>query len=230
MTASEIEDLLSNPNLENPYTSLKKELIRRLSVSEHKKIKQLLVEEELGTDTPSHFLRRLKSLAGSSVQDDLLRIIWMQRLPAHIQGILQTQLGAGVSTESLAVTADKIQEVQPLSSPAMSCDAILSNRGKPTNTFSQNPHSHNNLNQGGGFEAILEKLSMLEEKVNCLSDDLMTYKNSKFRSQSQSQPSKQHSTSPHNDIYCWYHKRYGSRATKCVTPCTYPSTKNELGN
>ncbi|XP_031350436.1 uncharacterized protein LOC116176103 [Photinus pyralis] len=113
--ANEVEDLITTPPADNPYTTLKTEIIRRLSVSEERRVRQLLVEEELCDRTPSQFLRHLRSLVGSTTgQDNLLRTIWMQRLPAHVQAMLQPQIGqTGLTTDTLAVTADKIIEIQP---------------------------------------------------------------------------------------------------------------------
>ncbi|CAH0560524.1 unnamed protein product [Brassicogethes aeneus] len=58
-----------------------------MSVSEERRVRQLLMEEELGDLTPSQFLRHLRSL---------------------------TQSGkTGLSTDTIAITDDKIIEVQP---------------------------------------------------------------------------------------------------------------------
>ncbi|CAH0551106.1 unnamed protein product [Brassicogethes aeneus] len=64
--ANEVEDLIINPPANTPYTTLKTEIIRRLSVSEERRVRQLLMEEELGDRTPSQFLRHLRSLVASS--------------------------------------------------------------------------------------------------------------------------------------------------------------------
>ena len=108
--AAEVEDLITNPPVVEPYTSIKRELISRLSMSEEKRIRQLMLEEELGDSTPSHFYRRLKTLAGSSIPEHLLKTLWLQRLPSHIQAILQAQ--SDLTIEKLAQIADKINEVQ----------------------------------------------------------------------------------------------------------------------
>ncbi|GBP33839.1 hypothetical protein EVAR_20950_1 [Eumeta japonica] len=67
------------------YDKLKTELVKWLSVSQERKIKQLLMHEELGDRKPSQFLRHLKSLAGPTVLEDFLRTIWSSRLATNLK-------------------------------------------------------------------------------------------------------------------------------------------------
>ncbi|GFT42261.1 hypothetical protein NPIL_145301 [Nephila pilipes] len=48
----------------------------------------------------------MKELAGTALNDDFLKILWLQRLPAEIQTFLSEKL------ENLAKLADKIAEVR----------------------------------------------------------------------------------------------------------------------
>jgi len=73
--AAEIEDIIITPPADEPYTTLKTELVRRLSSSRDQRIRQLLTHEEIGDREPSHFLQHLKSLA-PDVPDDFMRSIW----------------------------------------------------------------------------------------------------------------------------------------------------------
>jgi hypothetical protein len=88
--AAEVEDIIISPPANEPYTTLKAELVRRLSSSRDQRVRQLLTHEEMGDRKPSQFLRHLKSLA-TDVPDDFLRSIWSSRLPPHIQTILAGQ-------------------------------------------------------------------------------------------------------------------------------------------
>ncbi|KAJ8737944.1 hypothetical protein PYW08_000539 [Mythimna loreyi] len=63
------------------YEKLKTELVRRLSASQERKVKQLLMHEELGDRKTSQFLRNLQGLAGPAVPEDFVRTIWSSRLP-----------------------------------------------------------------------------------------------------------------------------------------------------
>ncbi|XP_061380938.1 uncharacterized protein LOC133319702 [Danaus plexippus] len=83
-----VKDIIINPPAKNRYEKIKTELIKRLSASHEKKVKQLLTHEELGDRKPSQFLRHLQDLAGPSVPDDFLKSIWSNRLPHNMQTVL----------------------------------------------------------------------------------------------------------------------------------------------
>jgi len=76
--ATEVQDILLNPPtaFQRPYTTLKNELIRRLSLSEERRTRQLLNEADLGDRTPPQFLRYLRNLvAPTPVQENVLRTL-----------------------------------------------------------------------------------------------------------------------------------------------------------
>ena len=87
--AAEVEDIITSPPEEEPYTYLKSELVRRLSTS-RERVRQFLSHEEMGDRKPSQFLRHLKGLS-PDVPDNFLRTIWASRLPPHVQAILAGQ-------------------------------------------------------------------------------------------------------------------------------------------
>jgi hypothetical protein len=97
--AAEVEDIIISPPADEPYTTLKAELVRRLSSSRDQRVCQLLTHEEMGDRKPSQFLRHLKSLA-PDVPDDFLRSIWSSRLQPHIQTILAGQAEGNLDAAS----------------------------------------------------------------------------------------------------------------------------------
>lgn len=108
--AGEIEDLLINPPKEGKYLKLKEALMQRLSQTEEQRVRQLVSDEELGDLKPSQFLRRLKSLAGKSLSDtNIIRQLWLRRLPQQVQAILAAQ--ADLDLDKVADLADRIVEV-----------------------------------------------------------------------------------------------------------------------
>ncbi|XP_071447795.1 uncharacterized protein [Hetaerina americana] len=107
--AQVVEDIIVNPPLTDRYKRLREELAWRVSPSEEQRIKQLLGKEDMDDHRPSQFLRHLRSLAGGAVPDDLLRTIWLSRLPRPVHAILITQ--ASTSLADLAALADKVAEV-----------------------------------------------------------------------------------------------------------------------
>ncbi|XP_050508079.1 uncharacterized protein LOC126885539 [Diabrotica virgifera virgifera] len=104
----EVRDIIVSPPATERYAKLKSELIKRLSASQQQKIKRLLEHEELGDRRPSQFLRHLQSLAGTTVPDNIVRSLWLGRLPASTQAILATQ--AKASLDAVAELADTISE------------------------------------------------------------------------------------------------------------------------
>lgn len=135
-TLSAVSDILFNPPVNAKYDALKQRLIQEYSDSENRQIRKLLSELQLGDAKPSHLLRKMRELAGKSLNDDFLKTLWFQRLPAEMQTILS------VSTETLdnlAKLADKIAEVRadPLINGvfAMGCTASAG----PVDTIPSHP-------------------------------------------------------------------------------------------
>ncbi|KAH7941178.1 hypothetical protein HPB49_010676 [Dermacentor silvarum] len=88
--ANEVRDILANPPTSNLNEHLKTALIHRLSLSEEQN--RQLQSAELSERKPSQLLRHMRALAGNmQVQDSLLRALWLQRIPPHVQAILQAQ-------------------------------------------------------------------------------------------------------------------------------------------
>ena len=85
--AAEVEDIITSPPTDGPYTTLKAELVCRMSSSRDKRVRQVLTHEEMWDRKQSQFLRHLKTLA-PDVPDDVRRSICSKSLPPHIQTIL----------------------------------------------------------------------------------------------------------------------------------------------
>ncbi|XP_063635070.1 uncharacterized protein LOC134805774 [Cydia splendana] len=194
----EIEDLVLDPPKEDKYETLKKELIRRLAVSEQERVERLVSEEELGDSKPSAFLRRLRSLAGTTKDETLLRQLWMRRLPNNVQAILAAH--TDLSLEKLAGLADNIIEVSPGSSKVNKIDSSC-------------PPS-----EMASLKECIEQLSM---QVASLAGS-----NTRSRSRNRSSSRTRSRNGSPATRKCWYHRRYGTRASKCVPPCNWEENSN----
>ena len=115
--ATEVQDILSTPPSTDKYETLKAALIYRMSQSQTKRLQQLLHSEELGDCTPSQLLRRLKTLANTAISEDVLKNIWISRLPSDVQRILTVSEGG---LESLAKIADQLHELYTSASQQIS--------------------------------------------------------------------------------------------------------------
>lgn len=89
--AKSVKDIILNPPIEHRYFKIKSELIKRLTASHERKVKQLLTHEELGDRKPSQFLRHLQDLAGPTTPEEFIKSIWTNRLPTNIQTVLASQ-------------------------------------------------------------------------------------------------------------------------------------------
>jgi hypothetical protein len=108
--AAEVEDIIISPSERDPYTTLKTELVRRLTPCREQRIHQLLMIEEMGDCKPSQFLWQLRSLA-PDMPEDFLFDIWASRLSPNRQAFLACQQEHSLDTA--ARCADCITEVTP---------------------------------------------------------------------------------------------------------------------
>ena len=202
--AAEVEDIITNPPAENRYEYLKAELIRRLSISEEQRVRQLISEEELGDRKPSQFLRHLRSLAGgATTQDKLLRQLWLRRLPPHVQAILAAQ--SELATDKIAELADKILEVSP--NPAVTAVNAAS-----VSTVSDVGDIYHRV------EELTKQVAILARTINQQRFPRRTRTPSRERNSVQRDCSQK--------SVCWYHATFADGAKKCKPPCNYQGNGN----
>jgi hypothetical protein len=85
--AAEVEDIITSPPQQDPFSKLRTELLKRLSLLREQRAHRILTLEEMGDRKPSQFLRQLRSLV-PDLPDYFLRTIWTIRLPANVQATL----------------------------------------------------------------------------------------------------------------------------------------------
>lgn len=210
--ALEVRDVIMDPPAEHPYSTLKDELIKRLSTSQEHRTRQLLEREEIGDRKPTQFLRHLRSLAGSTVNDDLLRTLWISRLPQQMQVILVTQKDSPL--DKVAELADTIADATT-SRPVIaaindtSIEAIVSVKLQQLTL------------------SMKEELSALRQEIEELSRESRQSRSTSQRRTNNRNRSKSRAGGDFG--MCWYHRRFGAEATRCTTPCSYTSG-NERGS
>lgn len=217
---AEVRDLVVSPPATDKYEKLKSELIKRLSASQERKIKQLLMHEELGDRKPTQFLRHLQHLAGVTVPTDFIRTIWASRLPTHLQTCIAAQ-ESKMKLEDLAELADRINDIVPAT-------AQVSGQVASTSTMS---HTGPTAATGTTTLDILAKtVAELSRRVETMSMEL---RQSRPQTRFSGQRSRNHSRSrsrPKDHPLCWYHYRFGNRARKCIQPCTFKKAENSQGS
>lgn len=196
-----VSDIILNPPAENKYDCLKNRLIDVHSESESAKLQKLLQGLDLGDQRPSQLLTRMRALAGKNVGETLLKSLWLNRLSTSTQTVLAA-LNDDLSV--LAPVADKIHE---LSAP-------ISISNVKTASISTNSD-------------LEQKIADLTKQVNELTTLVRRQHN---RSRSRNKYARGRSFSPssrnQNKDYCYYHKRFGSKARKCCSPCTFGQSEN----
>lgn len=202
---TQVSDLILNPPEQNMYETLKARLESHFAESEERKFKKLLNEIDLGDKRPSHLLREMRELAGNRVGEELLKSLWLQRLPPQIQAILSTSEG---TTFKLAEMADKI------------CEAV-DRRDVSAISTSQN--------SSADIVRLEKQISELTKLVSEMSRSDRgrdaTPRNSRQRSRSNTRNTCQKSGSRSqsaNSSVCWFHYKFGDQAKNCRAPCSFP--------
>ena len=111
-TAAEVRDLLIAPPAADLYKTLKEEIVKRTTHSEQARLKQLLTCAELDGRKPTQLLRHMRQLVGSStalVPNDLLKQLFLPRLPLQVQAVLAAN--ESLTLDKQAELADKLLDV-----------------------------------------------------------------------------------------------------------------------
>ncbi|XP_046405293.1 uncharacterized protein LOC124170542 [Ischnura elegans] len=200
----EVGDVVTNPPAEGKYERIKEELIHRLSVSQEKRIRQLLEHEVLEDRRSSQFLRHLRGLAGVSVPDDFLRSLWTGSLPPHLQVIVTAQ--EKMDLNSLADLANRVHDATPQpqvaaasAAPAPAYDVMV---------------------------RLIFRVAELTKQVAALTTSQAAggpYYRRRWSSRSNSRHNSRSSSPSHANTprLCWYHWKFGVSANKSQQACTF---------
>lgn len=202
--AIEVADLIEHPPKDNKYQTLKTELIRRLSKPREEEVKQFLNNQEMGNRKPSQFLRDLQHLAGPNVPEEFIRTTWYNRLPQNIQPIIASHTDMAI--DKLAELADKIV--------AISAPTPHVYEAKATN-----PQDH----YLAAMEGMARQISELTKQVATLTahQSRSNSRSRPFNRQRSNSRSRTRWNDNQNNGVCYYHRKFGAKANKCLTPCQF---------
>lgn len=196
-----VSDIILKPPETEKYKTLKEKLIDLHSESEASKIRTLLQGLELGDQRPSQLLTRMRTLAGDTVGDPLLKSLWLNRLPSGTQTILAA---LNEDLTGLAAVADKISD--------------LTNNSQINLVHSVNPSP-----------APDPRINQLEQQIAHLTtmiSELRTQRRPRSRSRTNS--FKRYSSRDRSKNYkepengnCFYHTNFGKHAKRCKSPCAF---------
>ncbi|CAH2108907.1 unnamed protein product [Euphydryas editha] len=209
--SAQVRDLIVNPPSTGKYEKLKAELIKRLSDSQERKIKQLLLHEELGDRKPTQFLRHLQQLAGPTVPEDFIRSIWCNRLPANLQTIVAMQTSS--TLEEVAELVDRINDIVPVTAQVAATGTPVHGQVASSQSVAKQ--------QNSAVEALTQTVAELSRKLEAMSIQLHR-RSSRYRSRRRYNQYRNRSQSRIRDNqYCYYHNRFGDNARRCTQPCAF---------
>lgn len=197
-----VRDIILNPPVSDKYKSLKDKLITVYTESETVKIKQLLQDLPLGDMRPSKLLSKMRDLSSGSLTDNILKTLWMNRLPANMQAIL------AASSEPLTKLAEIADKIHELAVPTQ-INAVQ--------------HSDPSV---AALQSQIDDLSKQVAKLLAI----QTQSSARGRSSSRSRHHRRSSStkrfkSPPPGI-CFYHHNFGNKARKCSPPCHFNVSEN----
>lgn len=191
-----VRDIILNPPATNAYEALKSRILSFYEKSESSKLKMLLSDLHLGDRRPSQLLYEMEGLNDGKMNPEALRALWMQRLPHSTQQILSVISDDITDLTKLAKIADKVYEGSVGTAHINQID-----------------------------EKQISEFQILQKEIADLKDVVRNTKSGRSRSRTRSEsrnrtrsPSAANSTNFDN---CWYHRRFGEKAHRCVSPCKW---------
>ena len=212
---AKVTDHLTNLS-DTPYSDIKKALMERFSLSEGKRIEQLLSGEELGDKKPSDFYRHLKNIAGESgiVTDKLILELWMRRLPTLVQ--VSVKASNKTDPHELIVMADSIYEVyQQQRRETSSVNSISNGKDTERAIFELTVQNQELKSEISEIRKMLSDMNFRNSRSNSRFRDKSR---GRFRSGSRNRNS---SSNNSDEGMCWYHNKFGAKAENCKQPCSF---------
>lgn len=216
-------DVVQNPPLEERYIKLKKTLIERHTISESRRLDKILSDTEIGDRKPSEFYRSLVLLAGTNFSADVLKKLWLRKLPKSLNVALT---GSNLSdVEQLTRLADNLWDV--LQGDDL-CSIKLSNINatQSSSNFSDLRTVVENLVRA--TTDICESVRNLSLEVSSMRKQFDQYPR-RSRSVSRNRAMSRNA-SQNRGWLCKYHYRFGINARKCEQPCSFSETNNQSLN
>lgn len=192
---SQVTDYITAPPSTNKYQGIRNKLTGIYADSNEKNLRKLLSDIDLGDRKPSQLLNEMTRLGGTAVSSELLKTLWMARLPAHMQSILTT---SSDPLQNLAQMADKIAEIER--------PRVYAATMEPRND-----------DIAGAIQKLTLEVAELKSTMNGNARRVRprsrTPARYDYRSPIRSRDG--------NSSICWYHRVFKEKAKKCYSPCEH---------
>ena len=247
---SAARDYLVN-NESKDFAHLKEFIIKSTAIPDQVRMKKLLSDTPIGDKKPSEYLRYLRELSGRNLERDspLLKSIFMEKIPSEISVVLE--LFVDEDLDRIASMADRMQARLQLPGTstiaAMSAGQDINVRSKIEFDSEQISSSINSLkleatsNQESLKSAVTfihqqlqmlsanfnTSISSLQQQITALSAQVHKGLKRNYRERSDSA---RHRTGENDSQTCYFHRKFGNRAHKCIAPCSWLNTSAQQGN
>lgn len=210
---AQVADFLMKPPESKKFETLKDKLLAIYEESETRKLQKLIGEMDLGDQRPSQLLSRMKDLARGKISEETLRLLWQGHLPISVRAVLT--VADSKDLDKLAIIADKVLEnVRPMQISEVAHNTNADNTALITE-----------------IAKISTRVASLETSIRRRRPHNRNIDGNRFRSRNRSgiRSSSRNRRTPNSpDWLCYYHFRYRTRANKCVEPCNWRRTSEQL--
>jgi len=215
---SHISDIVLNPPATGKYEAIKVRLISEFADSQEKRLKALLSEMVLGDDRPSHLLRKMTQLAGTNISAEIVKSLWLKRLPQQTQAILAI---ANVDINNLAQMADKLVEIN--SPPSTECYAIATSSNN--SDIAEMKQQISELTKQVSQLAMAQQKPQRAERYRSRERNFNPHRHNRSTSRKKNLNTTDYCEDAETDEQCYFHAKFGSKARRCRFPCIF--AKNE---
>ncbi|KAL0130257.1 hypothetical protein PUN28_002095 [Cardiocondyla obscurior] len=229
----EVADIIKKPPASGKYNRLKASILERLSDSADRQLRKLLTQLELGDRKPSQLLRHMRTLAGDRATEAVLRVKWLDLLPASSQRLLR--IFHASMLDKLATAADEMMDsgsqVMVISQPPKKIVKTETTATPAPATFEAVPSPSSAADLADAISACRVSLSKLISLNRNIFDLLKANPSSERRSRSRKRPrSRSVSTPPstRSDKVCYYHRRWRKAAKNCQQPCDFQAASSPV--
>lgn len=197
---TQIFDIVSKPPEKEKFDAIKRALIKHFADSEQERIQKYVSGLQLGDRKPSHLLNDMRRVGIESANEQLLKGLWMQRLPVNVQTCLST---VDEPLAKLAELADKVMETIRTSNGTVS--------------------SVNSSDKDTAIQELRNEMRELARQVSRVMKSHDDTRRSRSRSATPNKRLSSDNATSQSDE-CWFHKTFGASAKKCRDPCSKSNT------
>ena len=221
-TANLIAGVIMSPPPVDKYKTVKERLMKLFGQSEEARARELLSTCRMGDEKPSHFLQRLRGLAGSNVPDSLLKSIFLEQVPSSLHDILVASENPDLN--KLAALADRVTEFRSPHVSSMERDNMAvreSNRTARADSMATREDHADTSNT-----TIVRQLAELTKRFDRMEAGQSSQRSGSPRWRSNQRDRRPRSRSrsrsaERNSGVCYYHRKFGARANRCIIPCAW---------